>query len=78
MNWYRKTIASSFVDSVMCPVSSGGYLVLLVGGKRYEYSGVNGTGICSRIDRLKKMKNKMEAGRQIGSILQNLEQFRWK
>ena len=69
MNWYKK---SSIIDSIQVSRFSGDTLVLLIAGKRYEYSNVPGHIINETIDTLKRMPNKLEAGRRLNTIIQNM------
>lgn len=75
MNWYK---IASLIDTVMVPASSGGHLILQLGGNRYEYSGVPGSYWDGEISRWKQMKNKRLAGEKMSNLIRNLERYRVK
>jgi hypothetical protein len=76
VNWYVRYKIASFTEKVTCTSWSGNHAAILINGRRYEYSGISGNIVCSRIEHLKKMKNKRLAGEQLSTLIKNLEQFR--
>lgn len=69
MNWYK---LASLIDNVQVARFSGNEIVLIIGGKRYAYSGVAGPVINETIGRLKRHPNKHEAGQQVNAIIRSL------
>ena len=80
MSWYTTSAAPFFIDQVQWVAKSGEHLILLVKGKRYEYS-VAGGPYAAKIDEWKRRKTpggKADASKQASQMLRNLEQFRVK
>lgn len=73
MNWFKK---ASFADSVGCSAWGDSYATVVVNGKRYEYSGIDGHGICNRIQKLRMSRNKSMAGSEISKMLRSMESKR--
>lgn len=75
MNWYKIITASSFVDIVNWTSKTGNSLSLIIGTHRYKYEGLDGVGIANTIDKLKKMKNKHEAGVKLHNLIENIKKY---
>jgi hypothetical protein len=73
MSWFD--FAGSFIDTVGVSSWGGSYAVVVIGTKRYNYSGTDGYAIKNQIARIKKIKNKNEAGRLLSQYLKKLQPF---
>jgi hypothetical protein len=74
-NWYRNLKTASFIDTIGCESYSDSHAVLIVGGKKYLYSGLDGYAVNNTITRLRSMPNKQEAGRQASLYLAKIKGY---
>jgi hypothetical protein len=75
MNWYKE---ASLIDNVQTVSQTAGSLVIMIGPKRYEYTGVPAEHLASEIARWKQWKNKHEAGKRVSALLKSLQPYLWK
>jgi hypothetical protein len=73
INWYK---LASLIDNVTVVSATGNSIVILINGRRYEYSGVPGTYYDNEIRRWKISKNKRKAGENISALIKNLDRYR--
>lgn len=73
--YFRVWMETSFVDTVGVSVYGDSYAVLIINGKQYVYSGVDGYAIDNKISQFKRMKNKYKAGSLCSAFIQTLEPY---
>lgn len=73
LNWYK---ISSLIDSVTVVQATGNSIVIIINGRRYEYSGIPGTYYDNEIRRWKMSKNKRKSGENISALIKNLNPYR--
>lgn len=71
MSWYKK-LASSFIDTVGVETYSESHALVIVGAKKYLYTGTDGYTINNQITKFRSMKNKFEAGKLCSQYLKRL------
>ena|ERR1035437_2248338 len=74
MSWYKKA-SLSFIDNVGVAAWGDSYVTVVIGTKRYNYSGTDGHAINNKISQFKKMKNKQKAGALCSQFIKKLKPF---
>lgn len=66
---------ASLIDRIQVCSYSGGTLTILLGDKKYQYSGIPGSYLGPEINRWKTWKNKRLAGQKVSNLIKNLAQY---